>query len=66
MTQGFHIEGFSLHLGPAEAVALASGGRRRPIGAYALLQLLLPALGFGLAMALARLLFRHRRGMAAR
>jgi putative thiamine transport system permease protein len=49
-----------------EAVALASGGNRRLIGAYALLQLLLPALGFALAMALPRLLFRHRRGMVAR
>ena len=47
-----------------EAVALSSGGNRRLIGAYALLQLLLPALGFALALGLPRLMFRHRQGMA--
>ena len=49
-----------------EAVALSSGGNRRLIGAYALLQLALPALAFALALTLPRLLFRHRQGMAAR
>lgn len=47
-----------------EAVALSSGGNRRLIGAYALLQMLLPALGFALALLLPALVFRHRRGMA--
>lgn len=46
-----------------EAVALSSGGNRRLIGAYGLLQTLLPAIGFGLALALPSLLFRNRRGM---
>lgn len=48
-----------------EAVALSSGGNRRLIGAYALLQMLLPALAFALAVALPALAFRNRRGMAA-
>lgn len=46
-----------------EAVALASGGNRRLIGATAVLQLLLPALAFSLALALPRLLWRDRRMM---
>ncbi|MFN7053661.1 MAG: ABC transporter permease, partial [Gemmobacter sp.] len=46
-----------------EAVALSSGGNRRLIGAYALLQMLLPALGFAFALLLPALLFRNRRGM---
>lgn len=46
-----------------EAVALSSGGNRRLIGAYGVLQLLLPALGFGLALAIPALLWRDRRGM---
>jgi len=46
-----------------EAIALSSGGNRRIVGAYALLQMLLPALGFALAIGLPRLVFRHRRGM---
>ena len=46
-----------------EAVALSSGGNRRIIGTYAMLQLVLPAAGFGLALALPALLFRNRRGM---
>ena len=46
-----------------EAVALSSGGNRRVIGAYALLQMTLPALGFALALALPRLVFANRRGM---
>ncbi len=47
-----------------EAVALASGGNRRLIGAYALLQMLLPALGFAVALLLPAWAHRHRRGMA--
>ena len=47
-----------------EAVALSSGGNRRLIGAYALLQMALPALGFALALLLPALVFRNRRGMA--
>lgn len=46
-----------------EAVALSSGGNRRLIGAYAVLQLLLPALAFGLAIAAPLLLWRNRRLM---
>ena len=49
----------------SEAVALASGGNRRIIGAYAVLQMLLPAAGFLLALAVPTLAFRHRRGMRA-
>ncbi len=48
-----------------EAVALSSGGNRRVIGAYALLQMALPALAFALAFALPALAFRNRREMAA-
>ena len=47
-----------------EAVALASGGNRRLIGAYALLQMLLPALFFALAIGVPAVAFRHRHGMA--
>ena len=47
-----------------EAVALSSGGNRRLIGAYALLQMLLPALGFAVAVLVPAVLFRDRRGMA--
>ncbi|MFN4153755.1 MAG: ABC transporter permease [Paracoccaceae bacterium] len=47
-----------------EAVALSSGGNRRLIGAYALLQMGLPALGFALALLIPALSFRNRRGMA--
>jgi putative thiamine transport system permease protein len=46
-----------------EAVALASGGNRRLIGAWGLAQLALPALGFALALALPRLIFRNRRAL---
>ena len=46
-----------------EAVALASGGNRRLIGAWGLAQLVLPALGFALALALPRLIFRNRRAL---
>ena len=47
-----------------EAVALSSGGNRRLIGSYALLQMVLPAIGFALALVIPALLFRNRRGMA--
>jgi putative thiamine transport system permease protein len=46
-----------------EAVALSSGGNRRLIGAYAMLQLALPALAFAAALALPALLWRNRRAM---
>jgi len=46
-----------------EAVALASGGDRRVIGAYAMAQMALPLLAFGLALALPHLLWRDRRGL---
>lgn len=48
-----------------EAVALSSGGNRRLIGATALLQMALPALGFALALIVPRLIFRNRRAMLA-
>ena len=46
-----------------EAVALASGGDRRITGATALLQALLPFIGFALALVLPVILFRNRREM---
>nr|WP_210382376.1 ABC transporter permease [Jiella sonneratiae] len=46
-----------------EAVALAAGGNRRVIGAYALLQTLLPLLAFTLSGGLPRLLSGGRAGM---
>lgn len=48
-----------------EAVALSSGGNPRVIGAYALLQMLLPAVGFTMSGALPFILWRRRRGMKA-
>ena len=48
-----------------EAVALASGSDPRLIGATALLQALLPFLGFAMAAATSALLFRNRRRMQA-
>ncbi|WP_148227646.1 ABC transporter permease [Fulvimarina pelagi] len=48
-----------------EAVALASGGNRRIIGVYALLQTIIPALVFLLASLMPGLVFRGRRGMEA-
>ncbi|MCB1508687.1 MAG: ABC transporter permease subunit, partial [Hyphomicrobiaceae bacterium] len=48
-----------------ETLALSSGGDRRLLGAAALLQALLPFLGFALALVLPGLLFRNRRGMTA-
>ncbi|MEP4377779.1 MAG: ABC transporter permease subunit [Alphaproteobacteria bacterium] len=46
-----------------EAVSLASGADRRAIGAYALLQMLLPFIAFGVAAAAPAWLFRDRRGL---
>lgn len=46
-----------------EAVALSSGGDRRAIGVYALLQTLVPFGGFLIASLLPHLLFRDRRAM---
>ncbi|URK86618.1 ABC transporter permease [Rhizobium sp. RCAM05350] len=46
-----------------EAVALSSGGDRRTIGVYALLQTLLPFGGFLIASLVPHLLFRDRRAM---
>lgn len=48
-----------------EAVALASGGDRRVIGVYAFVQMVLPFIGFVLAIALPALLFARRAGMRA-
>lgn len=48
-----------------EAVALASGGDRRMIGIYGLLQMVLPFAGFACALLIPAFLFRHRRGMNA-
>ncbi len=48
-----------------EAVALASGGNRQIIGATALLQAVLPFIGFALALVVPALLFRNRREMRA-
>jgi len=46
-----------------EAVALASGGERRVIGVWALVQTVLPAVAFGLAIGIPRLVWRNRRAM---
>ena len=46
-----------------EAVSLAASGNRRTIGAYALMQMLLPFLAFALATAVPAWMFRHRRGL---
>ncbi len=46
-----------------EAVALAAGGDRRIIGVYALIQAVLPFLGFALAVLIPRVLFADRRNM---
>ncbi len=48
-----------------EAVALSSGGNRRLIGTYGLLQMILPALAFAVATFVPALIFARRRGMAA-
>ena len=46
-----------------EAVALSSGGNRRIIGAYALIQMALPFAGFLLAALVTRFVQRGRRGL---
>ncbi|MDT8399221.1 MAG: ABC transporter permease subunit [Pseudomonadales bacterium] len=46
-----------------EAVALASGGDRRIIGIYALLQMALPFIAFSLAIAIPACLYHRRLGM---
>lgn len=46
-----------------EAVSLASGGDRRVIGVYGMLQALLPWLGFMLAIAMPAWFYRRRRSM---
>ncbi|MFY0992087.1 ABC transporter permease [Halomonas sp. C05BenzN] len=46
-----------------EAVSLATGGNRRLIGVWALVQASLPLVGFIIAVGLPRLLWSHRRGM---
>ncbi|WP_417814281.1 ABC transporter permease [Thalassospira alkalitolerans] len=46
-----------------EAVALASGGDRRMIGIYGILQMILPFAGFAVSLLIPVFLFRHRRGM---
>ena len=48
-----------------EAVALASGGDRRVIGTYALVQMLLPLAGFMMATLVPALVFLHRRDLRA-
>lgn len=48
-----------------EAVALASGGDRRVIGVYALIQAALPFVGFGLAIFVPSILYRNRRALKA-
>jgi putative thiamine transport system permease protein len=46
-----------------EAVALSTGGDRRIIGVWALMQAVLPALAFAVAIAAPRLLWRRRAGL---
>lgn len=46
-----------------EAVSLATGGNRRLIGVWALVQASLPLVGFVIAVGLPRLLWSNRRGM---
>lgn len=48
-----------------EAVALASGGDRRAIGIYAVMQAVVIVLGFALAIALPRLIWTNRKGARA-
>lgn len=48
-----------------EAVALASGGNRRIIGIFGIVQTALPAVAFLIASAVPAWLWRNRRGMAA-
>ncbi|MBW0005687.1 MAG: ABC transporter permease subunit [Hyphomicrobiales bacterium] len=46
-----------------EAVGLAAGADRRVIGVFALIQAILPFLGFAVALLVPGLLFRNRRGL---
>nr|WP_319515570.1 ABC transporter permease subunit [uncultured Cohaesibacter sp.] len=46
-----------------EAVALSAGGNRRLIGVYALMQMLLPFVGFLIATLIPTLFYKNRRGM---
>ena len=46
-----------------EAVALAAGGDRRVIGAYAIVQAALPFVGFWIALTVPAILFRNRRAL---
>ena len=59
------ISGGRLDTLTTQAVALSSGGNRRITGAYGLMQMLLPAAGFALAIGVPRLIFANRRGMQA-
>jgi putative thiamine transport system permease protein len=47
-----------------EAVTLAGGSDRRVVGAYALVQALLPLLAYAAALAIPALAWRNRRGLA--
>ncbi|MBB5515217.1 putative thiamine transport system permease protein [Rubricella aquisinus] len=47
-----------------EAVALASGGNRRLIGMYALLQMVTPLAAFTVAILVPSLIYRNRRGLS--
>jgi putative thiamine transport system permease protein len=47
-----------------EAVTLAGGSDRRVVGAYALVQALLPLLAYAAALAVPALVWRNRRGLA--
>lgn len=46
-----------------EALALSASGDRRVIGVWAVLQALVPALGFALALLLPRIIWRNRRAL---
>lgn len=47
-----------------EAVNLSTGADRRVIGVYAILQMLLPAIAYGFATGLPKLIYMNRRAMA--
>ena len=49
----------------SEAIALSAGQDRRVIGVVALIQALLPALAFALALALPAIAARRRAGLSA-
>lgn len=48
-----------------EAVTVSSGGNRRTLAIYALLQTLVPFAGFALATTLPAVIYRHRKGMGS-